>query len=203
MTYDAVAFLNSSLAVLVGIAVAVVLFATFFPETPAYAARRFRRQLFMHLSYLTRAYPCVPAFRCYQLALFEQLGATLARVKDEPKLARECLASALAALSAAQAIGRLKGALDGVVGAPGITAEGSRLLAGVSQTLRNPSVSKLSGRAEEALALCRHALATLRGSAKPERVETVSGIVVGSATLASDLMRGRMIIQGTSDAIPI
>jgi uncharacterized membrane protein YccC len=45
MTYDAVAFLNSSLAILVGIAVAVVLFATFFPETPAFAVRRFRRQL--------------------------------------------------------------------------------------------------------------------------------------------------------------
>jgi len=32
MTYDAAAFLNSSLAILVGIAVAVVLFATFFPR---------------------------------------------------------------------------------------------------------------------------------------------------------------------------
>jgi len=31
MTYDAVSFLNSSLAILVGIGVAVVLFATFFP----------------------------------------------------------------------------------------------------------------------------------------------------------------------------
>jgi uncharacterized membrane protein YccC len=108
MTYDAAAFLNSSLAILVGIAVAVVLFATFFPETPAYAARRFRRQLFVHLSYLTSACPCGPALQCYLLALLEQLGATLARVKDEPKLAHECLTSALAALSAAQAIGRLK-----------------------------------------------------------------------------------------------
>src|SRR3984893_12364396 len=36
MTYDAIAFLNSSFAILVGIGVAVVLFAIFFPETPAY-----------------------------------------------------------------------------------------------------------------------------------------------------------------------
>jgi hypothetical protein len=64
----------------------------------AAADRRFRRQLFVHLSYLTSACPCGPALRCYQLALFEQLGATLARVKDEPKLAHECLTSALAAL---------------------------------------------------------------------------------------------------------
>jgi hypothetical protein len=181
----------------------VALFATFFPETPAYAGRRFRRQLFVHLGDLTGARPCGPALRCYQSALLEQFGATLARVKDEPKLARECLASALAALSAAQAIGRLKSALDVAVGAPGIAAEGSRLLARLSQTLRNPSVSKLSERAEEALVLSRHALATLQGSAKPEEIETLSGVVVGSATLSSDLMPARMIMQGTSDAIPI
>src|SRR6266446_9124648 len=106
MRYDAAAFLNSSLAVLVGIAVALVLFATFFPETPAYADRRFRRQLLVHLSRLTGACPCGPALRGYQRALFEQLGVTLARVKDEPKVAHECLTSALTALSAAQALCR-------------------------------------------------------------------------------------------------
>jgi uncharacterized membrane protein YccC len=153
MTYDAAAFLNSSLAVLVGIAVAVVLFATFFPETPAYAGRRFLRQLLVHLSNLTSACPCGPAFRCYQRALFEQLGATLARVKDEPKVAQECLTSAVAALSAAQAIGRLKSALDGTVLPPEIAAKGSRLLARLSQALRNPSVWKFSRRAAEARAL--------------------------------------------------
>ena len=58
MTYDAAAFLNSSLAILVGIAVAVVLFATFFPETPAFAARRFRRQLL-----------CPPELPCQRLPL--------------------------------------------------------------------------------------------------------------------------------------
>ena len=57
MTYDAVAFLNSSLAILVGIAVAVVLFATFFPETPAFAVRRFRRQLVVHLGVPRRRFP--------------------------------------------------------------------------------------------------------------------------------------------------
>src|SRR5882757_3340475 len=91
MTYDAVAFLNSSLAILVGIAVALVLFATYFPETPAYSDRRFLRQVLVHLSDLTGACPCGPALRGYQRALFEQLGATLARLKKEPKLAQECL----------------------------------------------------------------------------------------------------------------
>ena len=203
MTYDAAAFLNASLAVLVGIAVAVVLFAVFFPETPAYADRRFRRQLFVHLSYLTSACPCGPALRCYLLALFEQLGATLARVKDEPKLAHECLTSALGALSAAQAIGRLKSSLDGTVVAPAIAAEASRLLARLSQTLRNPSVWKFSRRAGEARALGRHALAMARGSAEPLEIKALNGIVVGSATLGSDLMRARMILQGGSNAITI
>ena len=107
MTYDAVAFLNSSLAILVGIAVAVVLFATFFPETPAFAVRRFRRQLVVHLRYLVGASRCASALPCYQRALCEQLGETLARVKDEAKAARECFTSAITALSAAQAISRL------------------------------------------------------------------------------------------------
>jgi uncharacterized membrane protein YccC len=203
MTYDAAAFLNSSLAVLVGIAIAVVLFAVFFPETPACATYRFRRQLLVHLSYLTNAYPCGFAFPCYRLALFEQLGATLARVKDEPRLAHECLASALTALSAAQAIDRLKSSLHGRVVVSGIAAEGSRLLARLSQTLRNPSVWKFSRRAGEARALARHALATARGSAEPEEIEALSGVVVGSATVASDLVRARMILQGKSNAIPI
>jgi uncharacterized membrane protein YccC len=198
MTYDAAAFLNSSLAVLVGIAVAVVLFATFFPATPAFADRRFRRQLLVHLSDLTSAHPCGSALRCYQRALFEQLGATLARVKDEPKVAHECLTSAVAALSVAQAIDRLKSSLDARVVAPAIAAEGSRLLARLSQTLRNPSAWKFSRRAREARVLARHALATARGSAKPEEMEALSGVVVGSATLASDLLRA-----GRSHAIPI
>jgi uncharacterized membrane protein YccC len=203
MTYDAVAFLNSSLAILVGIAVAVVLFATFFPETPAYAGRRFLRQLSVHLSDLTSDQRWALALRGYQRALFEQLGATLARVKDEPKVAHECLTSAVTALSAAQAIGRLKGSLDGRVLPPGIVAKGSRLLVRLSQTLRNPSDWKFSRRAAEARALSLHALATDRGSAEPEEIEALNRIVVGSATLGTDLMRARMIMQGKSNAIPI
>jgi uncharacterized membrane protein YccC len=203
MTYDAVAFLNSSLAILVGIAVAVVLFATFFPETPAYASHRFLRQLSVHLSYLTSDQPWAPALRGYQRALLEQLGTTLARVKDEPKVAHECLTSAVAALSAAQAIGRLKSSLDGRVLSPGIAAKGSRLLARLSQTLRNPSVWKFGRRAAEARALSRHALATDRGSAEPEETQALRGVIVGSATLGSDLLRARMVLQGKSNAIPI
>jgi uncharacterized membrane protein YccC len=189
MTYDAAAFLNSSLAVLVGIAVAVVLFATFFPETPAYAGRRFRKHLFVHLGHLTSAPARGSAFRCYQRALFEQLGTTLAHLKDEPKIAHRCLMCAMAALSTAQAIGRLKSALDGPEVAPRIVAEGARLLARLSQTFRNPSVWKFVRRIGEARALGRLALAAAIGSAEPTEIEALSGVIVGSATLGSDLMR--------------
>ena len=203
MTYDAAAFLNSSLAVLFGIAVAVVLFATFFPETPAFAVRRFRRQLSVHLGHLVDASRCASALSCYQRALFEQLGTTLARVKNEPGIARECSESALAALSAAQAVSRLKSSLDRITVVPKIGAEGSRLLSRLSQTLRNPSVWKFGRRAAEARALSRHALAIARNSAELGATEAPSVVVVGSATLVSDLMRARMVLQGKSHAIPI
>src|SRR5208337_1730831 len=111
-TYDAVALLNSSLAITLGIGVAAVLFAAFFPETPACATRRFRRQVLVHLGRLASACPCPPALQCYQRALCEQLSATLARLKDEPTAARECFASGVTALSTAQAVGRLRSALD-------------------------------------------------------------------------------------------
>src|SRR5262249_4472140 len=203
MTYDAAGFLNSSVAILVGMAVAVVLFATFFPETPAFAGRRFRKQLLVHLSDLASACPGGSAFRAYQHALFERLGATLAHVKDEPKVAQECLTSAHAALSAAQAIGRLKSSLDPRAVPPGIAAEGARLLSRLSQSLCHLSARRSTRRAAEARALGHHALATARASAEPEEIEALNGIVVGSATLGSDLAAACMSLQGKSNAIPI
>ena len=86
---------------------------------------------------------------------------------------------------------------------PEIVAAGSRLLSRLSQTLRNSSVWKFSRRAGEARALARHALVTARGSAEPEEIEALRGVVVGSATLGCDLMRARMVLEGKSNAIPI
>jgi uncharacterized membrane protein YccC len=203
MTYDAVAFLNSSFAILIGIAVAVVLFATFFPETPAFAVRRFRRQLMVHLGDLAGASRCASALSCYQRALCEQLGATLARVKDEPKAARECFTSAIAALSAAQAISRLGESLTEATLPPSIAREGSRLLARLSRTLRHPSIRNFGKRAAEAHALGRHALIAARGWAQPDDLKALNGIVVGAETLGSDLIRAPTVLQGKSDAIAI
>jgi uncharacterized membrane protein YccC len=201
MTYDAAAFLNSSLAILIGVAVAVVLFATFFPETPAFAVRRFRRQLVVHLGYLVASSRRASALACYQRALSEQLGATLARVNGDPKAARECFASAITALSAAQAVSRLRGSLAAGTLLPSIASECSRLLARLSQTLRHPSIRKFGKRAAEARALGRHALIAERASAQADEIKTLNGIIVGAQTLGADLMRARSLYQGNSDAL--
>jgi uncharacterized membrane protein YccC len=203
MTYDAVSFLNSSLAILVGTGVAVVLFATFFPETPAFPVRRFRRQLVVHLGYLVGGSACASALACYQRALCEQLGATLARVNGDPKAARECFAGAITALSAARGISRLAGSLGVDTLLPSIAGERSRLLIRLAQTLRHPSLWKLGKRAAEAYALGRHALIAARGPTQADEIKALNGIIVGAETLGSDLMRARMILQEKSNAIAI
>ena len=55
MTYNTVQFFNTSLAILFGIGVALVLFAIIFPETPSQALRLLRRQLRLRLSRFSAA----------------------------------------------------------------------------------------------------------------------------------------------------
>jgi uncharacterized membrane protein YccC len=195
-TYDAVAFLNSSLAITLGIGVAAVLFAAFFPETPACATRRFRRQVLVHLGRLASACPCPPALQCYQRALCEQLSATLARLKDEPTAARECFASGVTALSTAQAIGRLRRALDAGTLPTEIIAAGTCLLARLSRMLCNASKAKSIQTAWAARALRRRALAAMRASAPPRQIEALGAVVAACETLRCDLMTGRIAAGG-------
>jgi uncharacterized membrane protein YccC len=201
MTYDAVAFLNSSLAILVGIAVAVVLFAIFFPETPAFAARRFRKQLMVHLSYLAAPSKCASALSSYRYALCEQLATTLMRVSDDSKAARACSTSAIVALSAAQAVDRLRDPLTAGALPLAVARKTSRLLARLSPTLHNPSLWKLGKRAAEAHTLGRLALAASRASAEADKTRALNGIVVGAQTLGSDLTRARTLLQENSNAL--
>jgi hypothetical protein len=83
---------------------------------------------------------------------------------------------------------------------PSIVSERSRLLARLSQTLRNPSIWKFGKRAAEARALGRHALIAARGSAQADEIKALNGIIAGAETLASNLMRGRIILQENSNA---
>jgi len=193
MSYDAVAFLNSSFAVLVGIGVGAVLFATFFPETPAHASRRFRRQILVHLSRLASARR--PDVRSYERALCEQLWTMLAGLKDEPAAAHACLARAVAGLSAGQAIGRLRTAIDAGTLAPGIATQGSDLLDRLSRILLHPSPAKFVKAAWAAHALRCDALAAARVTKKTEEIEALGDVLVGSEVLRSDLMRARVLLQ--------
>ena len=193
MSYDAVAFFNSSFAVLVGIGVGGVLFAAFFPETPAYASRRFRRQILFHLSRLAGARR--PDVRGYERALCEQLWTMLARLKDQPAAAHGCLARAVAGLSAGQAIGRLRAANDAGTLTPAIATKGSGLLDQLSRILLHPSPAKFVKAAWAARALRRDALAAARVTNTPEEIEALGDVLVGAELLRSDLMRARVLMQ--------
>jgi uncharacterized membrane protein YccC len=193
MSYDAVAFFNSSFAVLVGIGVGGVLFAAFFPETPAYASRRFRRQILLHLSRLASARR--PDVRSYERALCEQLWTILARLKDEHAGAHGCLARAVAGLSAGQAISRLRTAIDARTLTPAIATKGSGLLDRLSRILLHPSPAKFVQAAWAARALRRDALAAARVTNTPEELEALGDVLVGSESLRSDLMRARVLMQ--------
>ena len=193
MSYDAVAFFNSSFAVLVGIGVGGVLFAAFFPETPAYASRRFRRQILFHLSRLAGARR--PDARGYERALCEQLWTMLARLKDQPAAAHGCLARAVAGLSAGQAIGRLRAANDAGTLTPAIATKGSGLLDQLSRILLHPSPAKFVKAAWAARALRRDALAAARVTNKTEEIEALGDVLVGAELLRSDLMRARVLMQ--------
>jgi uncharacterized membrane protein YccC len=194
MTYDAAATLNASMSVLVGIGVALVLFTTFFPDTPSFATRRFYRQLLAHLRGLTNARSWATALRGYQLALYEQLATTLARLEDAPSAARDCRASAEAALSIAQAIGRLLGSLDSGKLDPKLMRQVARLLARLSDALRRPSVRKLGAIEQDTRLL------TQAAGRDTIEFDARAPIVIACESLAADLLRARMLLQEKTNA---
>lgn len=197
MSYDAAATLNASLSVLVGIGVALVLFAVFFPDTPGFACRRFRSQLAVHLRALIKARSGTTALQAYELALYEQLGSTLSRLKDEPAATRECVTSAGAALCLAQSITRLRTCLESDMLVPEIASEGARLLSRLSNALRNPSAGRLRRSEEEAQLLARKVLEAACNSPDADKS---NGIVVACGALSADLSRGRPLLEEKSDA---
>lgn len=192
MTYDAAATLNASVAVLVGIGVALVLFAVFFPETPDWARRRFRRQLVVHLRSLIAARSPVAALRCYELSLYERLGTTIARFKDDPAVIRECMASAGAALCLARSIARLRTCLASGKPTPEISSEARSLLSGLSRSLHRASRTTLVESGMDAHLLARMALELAEVSPEPA---TLNAVVVASAGVGADLDRARALLE--------
>lgn len=193
-TYDTVAFFNTSLAILLGFGVSVVLFATFFPETPQWAARRFSRQVRVHLSWLA-ASPR-PVFSAFDFALCEQLASTLARVKDEPVLARDCLLEGAVGLSSGWAIERLRTGMVKSSRTDGIHGLISKLLAGLSHLYLSPSPARVTTSVCDARVASRRLLAKARAADKQTDPEELLVLALACEALRSGLMKMRKPVRG-------
>ncbi|HTO67214.1 MAG TPA: FUSC family protein, partial [Bradyrhizobium sp.] len=186
-SYDALAFFNSSLAYLLGVGVGLVLFATFFPETPQWIARRFFRQLRVHLGRLATA--SRPAFSAFDFALCEHVAETLAKIQDEPALARDCLRGGAIGISSGRAIERLRAGMAANRQTTGVSAAISNLLAGFSHACFRPSWERLARRASDACAACRTALAEARAADGSTIPVALLDLAAGCETLRSDLLK--------------
>jgi uncharacterized membrane protein YccC len=198
-TYDALAFFNTSLAIVLGIGAAAVMFATFFPETPLWSARRFFRQVHVHLSQLAATRR--PAFSTFDFALCEQLASTLAGLKDEPALARDCLVRGAIGLSSSWAIERLATGVDANRQTAGISAEISRLLAGISRAYLRPSRARLTRGAWDARVACRRLLAQALAADKPTDSEAFVVLAVACEALRSNLLKFRLFVREERDVL--
>jgi uncharacterized membrane protein YccC len=197
MTYNVVNFLNTSLAIFIGIGVALVMFAAFFPETPVRAGRRFRRYLSVQLSRLAGARR--PSVQAFQFALCEWLVTTLAHVKDEPVVARECLESGSIAFLSGHAIGRLRSVISADQLAPGIAAGVSSLLGRISRAYLHPSRASLMGSAWEARTLRHRSLATVRAAKDPQQIDALADVLVSCEVLCSGLVKVLIQLRKVSD----
>src|SRR6516165_6408241 len=195
MTYDAISFLNSSLAIVVGIGVAAALFSTWFPETPARVFRRFCRQLFARVGDF--AADAQASAQTIGFGVCEHLAATLPKVRTEPALRQSCLVAAATTLSSGRAILQLRSAVATGRLPLGMIAELSSLLDGLSRSYADPSGTKFTTSAWKARALHRRSLVTARGSSASEEINAINEVIVGCEMLRSNLLRARMLAQET------
>jgi uncharacterized membrane protein YccC len=196
MRYDAVGFLNNSLAILIGFGIALGLFATFFPENPARLGRRFRGQLFVQLRNLARR----RAFTLqeYESALCDHLAMTLEPISDV-LIVNECLGSAVAALSAARAIDNLNRTIRKGQLAAEMATEAPRLLRQISKTPVKGGRASLTRSAWTARLLRRRALAMARTAVDTKEAEVLGSVIVDLETLRSGLLKVRQLLPDNSD----
>jgi uncharacterized membrane protein YccC len=195
MDYDTNQFFNTSLAVLFGIGVALVLFATVFPETPSQSLRLLRKQLRFRLSRFSA--DCESTLSSFAYALCDQLATTFTRVKDEPSAARECYALAMAAMSMGRAIDRLKSTLNASLPSQ-IKTEIETLLSRVSETLARPSRAGLVKRAWDARGVRMSILQEARATNKIKEATVLGRALIGCELLRANLLRARIFLNGTA-----
>ena len=197
MNYDLSAFLNTSIAILVGMGFALVLCAVFFPDTPQRIARRFRRQLLARLSRLCSGAPAT--VRDYERAIYERLGGTIERLKNEPAAASACTAGAIAALSVSRAVDQLRTAIATGLLPPAMSSEISRLLTRASAGFLHPSRARVVQTAWDARALRRRALALARATKDEQESEALVATLVGCESLRSSLLKAPQLLRDAPD----
>ena len=190
MHYDAIEFFNTSLAVLFGIGIALVLFATVFPETPSQALGLLRNQLRFRLSRFS--VDRKSTWSSFAYALRDQLAITFTRVTDEPSVARECYAMAMTALSTGYAMDRLKMTLNAALPSQ-IKTEIEMLLSRVSETLARPSGARLVKQAWEARGVRMSILKEARATNKIKEATALAGALVGCETLRVNLLKATVL----------
>jgi uncharacterized membrane protein YccC len=192
MTYNTVQFFNTSLAILSGIGVALVLFAIIFPETPAQALRLLRRQLRRRLSRFSATGESPLSSFAY--ALCDQAAYTFVRVKDESFATRQCYAMTMTALATAYSIDRLKRTLNGTL-PPRIKHEIVMLLGRVSETFAAPSRAGLVKQAWDARGLRIRILKEARAADKIREITSLGRALVGCERLRSSLLKSRVFLS--------
>jgi hypothetical protein len=192
MPYDAVQFFNTSLATLLGIGVALVLFAIIFPETPSQALRLLRRQLRLRLSRFSAARESPLSSFAY--ALCDQAANTFVRVKDEPSATQQCYAMTMAALATAYSIDRLKRTLNGTL-PPRIKHDIAMLLGRVSETFATPSRAGFIKQAWDARDLRMRILKEARSVDNIREITDLGRALVGCERLRSGLLRSRVFLS--------
>ena len=191
MTYDTVQFFNTSLAILLGIGVALVLFAIIFPETPSQALRLLRRQLRLRLSRFSAARES--RLLSFAYSLCDQAANTFARVKDESSATKQCYAMTMAALATAHSIDRLKQTLNGTL-PPRIKHDIVMLLGRVSETFATPSRAGLVKQAWDARGLRIRILKEARAAGKIREITALGRALVGCERLRSSLLKSRVFL---------
>jgi uncharacterized membrane protein YccC len=190
MHYDSVLFLNTSVAILFGIAVALVLFATVFPETPSQTLRLFRSQLRFRLSRLTDdRESTLPSFA---YALCDQAAITLTRVKDQSSTLQECYVMTMAALSASYAIDRLKRTSRAAL-PPLIKQQIEMLLAQVSEIFARPTRAGLMKGARQARMARINILQEARRAKTVQEARALGRALVACESLRANLLKARVL----------
>jgi uncharacterized membrane protein YccC len=192
MNYDTVQFFNTSLAILFGIGVSLVLFATIFPETPSRAVHFLRKQLRYRLSRFSVVREST--FSSFAYALCDQTASTLKRAENESFAMHQCYAMTMVGLSAAYALDNLKKTLDTAL-PPRFKHEIELVLDRVSETFAKPSREGLLKQAWEARRVRIRILKEARATDKVWDPIALGRALVGCERLRVSLLKSCVLLN--------